>query len=130
MSAHCEYIQVDYSDKTLTVYSDSGKVIHRGYVAQGQTTRFSNIPGSKQSSLGKFRLAEHYVGKHGKSIRIDGLSGSLNDNARRRLVVIHSAPYVTDDGVYGNSWGCFAVSQKTMKILLELPEGTLLYART
>lgn len=95
----------------------------------GYATRFSNKPGSHQSSLGFYRTAETYFGKHGYSLRLDGLSDT-NSNARARAIVIHGASYVQDKNVkQGRSWGCPAVSmaQRT-KVIDMLKEGSLIYA--
>lgn len=78
-------------------------------------THFSNKPGSLQTSLGFYLTAEEYIGKNGRSLRLDGLDDGFNTNARRRYVVMHGADYVSQDtidalGYLGNSEGCPAVS--------------------
>lgn len=95
----------------------------------GYATRFSNVPGSHQSSLGFYRTAETYFGKHGYSLRLDGLS-STNSNARARAIVIHGATYVQDRNVkQGRSWGCPAVSMaQRVRVIDMLKEGSLIYA--
>lgn len=88
---------------------------------------FSNTPGSLLSSLGVYRCAEVYFGKHGRSLRIDGLEES-NSNARSRAVVIHAADYVTKDRA-GRSEGCFAVSDDSIDEIIDaLKDGGLLLA--
>ncbi len=57
-------------------------------------TSFSNRPESTQSSLGLYRTAETYFGKHGFSLRLDGLEPGINDRARERAIVMHGAEYV------------------------------------
>lgn len=47
------------------------------------------------SSLGIYRCAETYEGKHGYSMRLDGLEPT-NSLARERAIVIHSADYVSE----------------------------------
>src|SRR5690606_36345175 len=54
----------------------------------GVAERFSNRPGSGMTSLGLFRIAEAYMGKHGLSRRLDGLMEGFNDAARDRAVVL------------------------------------------
>jgi hypothetical protein len=90
--------------------------------------RFSDRNGSKASSVGFYRTAETYVGKHGLSMRLDGLSPS-NSHARSRDIVVHAADYVTSTSAVGRSNGCFAVSQRVRGIILKkLGPGALLYA--
>ncbi len=57
-------------------------------------TAFSNEPESFKSSIGLYRTAEGYFGKHGYSLRLDGLEKGFNDRARERAIVIHGADYV------------------------------------
>jgi len=95
----------------------SGRTLFNELVAHGRgsgalyATHFSNAVGSKQSSLGLYRVDEAYVGSHGRSVRLTGLEPGVNDRARERAIVMHSAPYVTPGfakrhGRLGRSWGC------------------------
>jgi hypothetical protein len=75
---------------------------------------FSNQNESYKSSLGFFLTGETYMGKHGISLKLDGLEFGLNDKARERDVVIHGAEYVSKklantQGYLGRSQGCPAV---------------------
>ena len=77
-------------------------------------TAFSNVPESNRSSLGLYRTAETYIGKHGYSLRIDGLEPGINDQAFDRAIVMHGADYVSLDfaaqqGRLGRSLGCPAL---------------------
>ena len=105
----------------FTVSHGSGSSAGRN----GVPTRFSNRPGSYQSSLGLY-LAQETYGFSGKSggrrytsvgLRMKGLSGSFNDAARRRGIVSHGAPYVTARDA-GRSQGCPAMEQARAKRLL------------
>lgn len=107
----------------FTVAHGSGSSTSRNAVP----TRFSNVPGSLQSSLGLFLTQETY-GFRGRSggrpyrsvgLRLKGLSGAFNDAARRRGIVSHGAPYVTA-GDAGRSQGCPAMEQHRAKRLLPL----------
>lgn len=88
---------------------------------------FSNNHGSKKSSLGLFVTAETYEGGHGYTLRLDGLEGGVNDNARDRLIVIHGAHYVTDDRaddhLVGRSWGCPVVRPEISRELIDAIKG-------
>ncbi|WP_396158626.1 murein L,D-transpeptidase catalytic domain family protein [Flavobacterium sp.] len=76
---------------------------------------FSNQNESYKSSLGFFLTGETYIGKHGISLKLDGLEFGLNDKARERAIVIHGAEYVSKklanrQGYLGRSQGCPAVA--------------------
>lgn len=97
-------------------------------------TAFSNAPESHQSSLGLYRTAETYVGKHGYSLRLDGLEEGFNDNARPRAIVMHAADYVNPaaaqaNGYLGRSLGCPAVRPAISRRLIDtVKNGGLLFA--
>jgi hypothetical protein len=99
----------------------------------GFVERFSNQPGSYATSNGSYVTGDLYVGKHGRSRRLIGLD-SENDQALPRAIVIHAAPYVTDDmaktqGRVGRSQGCFTVTQVDLEMVLDrLGPGRLLFA--
>jgi hypothetical protein len=115
------------------------KILHHTLVAHGKNTgqneavKFSNAKGSNSSSLGLYRTAEPYYGKHGYSLRLDGLEKGFNDNARNRAVVMHSAAYVSEDfidkyGRLGRSFGCPAVPVEHSKEIIDLiKNGSCLY---
>ena len=81
------------------------------------------------SSLGAYMTAEYYSGKHGTSMRLDGLQPT-NSNARSRAVVMHEADYVRPGlDPIGRSLGCPAVEPRYRQYLLTaLKAGALLYA--
>lgn len=83
---------------------------------KGIPSAFSNTPNSHMTSLGLYKVAESYIGKHGKSRRLDGLFARFNSNARERAVVMHPSNYVGPTHV-GRSQGCPAVSYDTMQAL-------------
>jgi hypothetical protein len=110
------------------------KVLYHTFVAHGKNTgvnmatKFSNNKGSNQSSLGLYRTGESYQGKHGYSLRLDGLEKGFNDNARGRAVVMHSASYVSESfikrhGRLGRSWGCPAVPVEISEEIIDLIKG-------
>lgn len=103
--------------------------------ARGVPTRFSNTPGAATTSLGLYVAQELYNfrGKAGGQayrsigLRLSGMSGRFNDNARMRGVVAHGAPYVTESRA-GRSEGCPAMEQDRAKELLpKLSNGGLVF---
>lgn len=96
----------------------------------GFATEFSNVPDSLMSSQGFYLTAERYYGKHGLSLRLDGLS-KTNSMARSREIVIHGAAYVNQSvDIIGRSWGCPAVELRFVKEIVErLEGGALIYAK-
>ena len=136
---------IDYSrsslERRLLVFDLArGRLLQREFVAHGRQSgesfaeHFSNLPGSNQSSLGLFRSAESYKGRHGHSLRLDGLEPGLNDQARARALVIHGADYVAPTwaqkyGRMGRSLGCPAVQQEVIGVLVDqLKDGQYLFA--
>lgn len=117
-----------------------GEVLARELVAHGNRTggdsaqRFSNRPGSYQSSLGTFVTGPTYQGKHGLSLRLRGLDAGLNDRAEARAIVVHGASYVNEGiigqlGRLGRSQGCPALSQEAAPRIIELiRDGTVVFA--
>ncbi len=114
-------------------------IIYQEYVAHGKNSgdlwaeNFSNTPKSNQSSLGFYKTAETYHGKHGLSLKLDGLEKGINHLARKRAIVIHSADYAEEAfikkyGRLGRSFGCPALPSKNYaKIINRIKEGTLLF---
>ncbi len=93
-----------------------------------QAVRFSNAPNSLMTSLGAFLTADTYIGKHGLSLRLQGLEKGINDNSMERAIVIHAASYVSDliastKGRIGRSWGCPAVRPEISRRLIETVQG-------
>ena len=116
------------------------RVLFEELVAHGQgsgdnyATRFSNMEGSHQTSLGLFRTADTYVGANGYSLRLDGLEAGVNDRARERAIVMHGAPYVNDVsmrtlGRLGRSHGCPALRPAVARTVIDtIKEGSLVFA--
>lgn len=118
----------------------AGRVLAHEYVAHGRNSgdgravRFSNSPGSLQSSLGLFLTGRVYQGKHGTSLRLRGLDPELNSEAERRGIVIHGADYVGARtiaalGRLGRSHGCPALAREVASRVIELiRDGTAVFA--
>ncbi len=125
-------------DRRLVVFDvKNQKVLFNTLVAHGTNsggeyaTSFSNDGRSLKSSLGVFVTADVYSGKHGESLRVEGLEHNINDHAYQRNVVFHSAAYVGEDvaksrGMVGRSWGCMAVAPNTIKPLINAIKGKTL----
>lgn len=107
------------------------KLLLKTYVAHGANSgelyaeRFSNINGSRQSSLGFYRTSELYCGKYDLSVRLDGLEPNKNTNARLRDIVIHRAAYaneafILDNGKLGRSFGCLALPEEITDEMIEM----------
>ena len=63
-----------------TTHGRGSDPAHSGWVRS-----FSNRPGSNATSRGAYVTAEHYSGKHGPSMRLDGLDPD-NSKARDRAI--------------------------------------------
>lgn len=121
---------IDIEQKKLVVNT---WVAHGKNSGQTIPSSFSNQPNSKKSSLGFFITGETYNGKHGFSLRLDGLEKGINHNARKRAIVIHGADYVGKNyikkhGRLGRSWGCPALStDQSTQIIKKIANGYCLF---
>jgi hypothetical protein len=98
----------------------------------------SNVLDSNASSAGFMLTAEEYIGKYGKSLKMDGLELS-NSNVRIRDIVIHAATWVGYPIIIrnlatnlvpriGESFGCLAVSTENIEeVIKRLGSGALIY---
>lgn len=95
--------------------------------------KFSNKNQSNQSSLGFYITGDIYNGKHGISLRLNGIESGINDKALQRAIVLHGADYVSDltvqkQGYIGRSLGCPAVPQNEVNGIIQTIKGaSLLY---
>ncbi len=98
-----------------------------GFVAHGtgsETFRgelvFSNVPDSRCTSLGKYKIGASYNGMYGFSYRLLGLD-STNNKAMQRAIVLHGNSCVpdteTDEYPICFSYGCAMVSANFLKQL-------------
>jgi len=105
---------------------ETNTILYNSLVAHGRNTgeeyanSFSNASSSFKSSLGFYSTGEIYNGKHGMSLKLDGLEKGINDNARVRGVVMHSANYVSNSFIkankrLGRSQGCPAIPEELLK---------------
>lgn len=135
---------IDYSlpstSKRLWVIDlSTNTILYHTLVSHGRNTGdniasdFSNEFESHKSSLGFYTTGEIYRGKHGYSLKLDGLEKGYNDNARNRGVVVHAAQYVSESFIkshnrLGRSHGCPALpTELTAQIIQLIKNKSCLY---
>lgn len=127
---------IDFSQSSNTkrlwiIDMATNTVLYNTLVAHGRNsgdefaTAFSNDSSSNKSSLGFYATGEIYQGKHGASLRLDGLEQGINSNARSRAVVMHAADYVSESFIkahkrLGRSQGCPALPATLNKEVINL----------
>ncbi len=105
---------------------EQNKILEKAIVSHGSGSEvknsdelvFSNTPDSYQSSLGKYKIAESYVGSFGKSYRLVGLDKS-NSKAMQRAIVLHPYDCIGDKESAEPaclSLGCPMLSPKFFKV--------------
>ena len=93
---------------------DKGLVTHGGGSQTAtDTLRFSNVPNSNATSIGKYKIGNEYNGKFGTAFKLNGLD-KTNSEAYNRFVVLHAHACVPVKEVYPalicTSLGCPTVS--------------------
>lgn len=130
---------IDFSKKSTQkrlwiVDLAKNKLLFNTLVAHGQgsgddmATSFSNLENSHQSSLGFYITSETYFGKHGFSMKLEGMDKGFNTNARDRAVVVHGANYVSQSfinqhGRLGRSHGCPALPVELTNTIINTIKG-------
>lgn len=113
---------------------EKDKIIDEGLVAHGSGSetgiagnlKFSNEPNSNATSLGRYAIGKSYIGKFGKSYKLNGLD-ETNCNALKRAVVLHSYSAVPDeeqDYYISRSQGCPMVSEGFFKRLEKIIDNS------
>ena len=136
--AIADFSQSSSKKRLYIIDAKNYRVLVNTYVAHGKNSglsyaeRFSNRVESLQSSLGFYVTKNTYFGKHGLSLKLEGLEKGFNDNAETRAVVMHGADYIGDNragsAYMGRSFGCPAVPQaQSEKIINMLKNGTCLF---
>ena len=132
--AIADFSQSSRNKRLYVIDLASRKLLYNTHVAHGRNSgnefakSFSNENSSYQSSLGFYRTLSTYQGKHGLSLRLEGLEKGVNDRALERAIVMHGADYVSEDiirrtGRLGRSLGCPAVSMADHQKIIGLLNG-------
>jgi hypothetical protein len=112
----------------------TNKIIDKGLVAHGSGSetgikgelKFSNIPNSLSTSIGKYYIGNSYQGKFGKAYKLYGLD-QTNSNAFKRDIVFHyyyDVPYKEQNGYICNSFGCPMVNRKYFDRMSRIVDGS------
>ena len=134
-----DYSKPSHNERLFVIDIKNQKLLAQSLVAHGQNSglvyaeKFSNRPQSHMSSLGMYLTSNTYSGKHGYSLRLNGLEKGLNDKAYIRAIVIHGASYVSsdyiaDNGRIGRSFGCPALPKSNNNAIINfIKEGSCFY---
>lgn len=135
----CDFSQSSNQKRLFVIDLENRQVLFNSLVAHGKNTgeefasKFSNIPSSLQSSLGFYVTGNTYQGKHGLSLKLNGMEKGFNDNAESRAIVMHGADYVSENfineqGRLGRSFGCPSVPVELCRpIINSVKEGSCLF---
>jgi len=135
-----DFSKPSYEKRLWVIDLKTNKVLMNIHTTHGKksglvtATKFSNKRNSDKTSLGLYKTLNSYTGQHGTSLLLEGLEPGLNDNARRRTVVIHPAWYVTPGFINkyhraGRSLGCFAINPAISKQFVNtIKDGSLIFA--
>ncbi|GAA3922710.1 murein L,D-transpeptidase catalytic domain family protein [Hymenobacter algoricola] len=108
-------------------------VAHGHNSGENMATTFSNENESNMSSLGFYVTQSEYTGKHGRSLKLQGVDEGYNTNALARSVVMHGADYVSEAfiqqyGRLGRSLGCPALPMDQYEQIIDsVGNGTCLF---
>ncbi|SFU95959.1 L,D-transpeptidase catalytic domain [Pontibacter akesuensis] len=115
------------------------ELLYNTYVSHGRNSgqefaeTFSNENKSFMSSIGFYVTENTYYGKHGLSLKLEGLDKGFNTNAKDRSIVMHGAEYATEEfiaqaGRLGRSLGCPAIPMEDHEeIIGKVKGGTAMY---
>lgn len=126
-----DYTKPSTEKRLFVIDIEKKEVLIKTLVSHGKNsglnyaTAFSNKIHSYMSSIGFYLTGTTYTGRHGYSLRLEGLENEYNSNAYKRAIVIHPANYVSDDyirkyGRIGRSYGCPALPPKENDRIINL----------
>lgn len=108
---------VDIKKNTVILHERVAHAYNSGLVF---ASKFSNQPESRLSCKGGFITDESpYTGRFGYALRIDGKDKNINDNAKKRAIILHSMKKII--GFW--TWGCFGTEDKVNTTLINLLKG-------
>jgi hypothetical protein len=112
---------IDVINKELILNT---RVAHGQGSGEDMANSFSDKEDSHKSSLGFYVTDKVYYGKHGRSLKLDGMDPGFNASARAREIVVHAADYVSQGaiehlGYLGRSFGCPAVSPEVVDQVID-----------
>ena len=134
-----DFSQPSTEKRLYIIDLNNNSLLFKTYVAHGRNTgravaeQFSNKMSSYKSSLGFYITGNTYRGKHGYSLRLNGLESGINDNANNRAIVVHGADYVDENvinqlGYLGRSQGCPAIPVELHRPIIDnIKDGTCLF---
>ncbi|GAB3831271.1 murein L,D-transpeptidase catalytic domain family protein [Pontibacter rugosus] len=110
------------------------ELLFNTYVSHGRNSgqefaeSFSNDNESFMSSIGFYVTENTYYGKHGLSLKLEGLDKGFNTNAKDRCIVMHGAEYATEEfieqaGRLGRSLGCPAIPMEEHEDIIKVVQG-------
>ncbi len=130
-----DFSQSSNNKRMYVIDLEKKELLFNTYVAHGRNTggefaqKFSNNPGTYQSSLGFYITENMAVGsKVGLSLILKGIEKGFNDNARKREIIMHGADYATENfiqkhGRLGRSFGCPSLPPDLIKPVAETIKG-------
>ncbi len=100
----------------------NNRILDEGLVAHGSGSetgirgdlKFSNVPNSRATSLGRYSVEKAYKGIFGKAYKLLGLD-QTNNNALKRAIVLHhysAVPCEEQDYYISNSQGCPMINEE------------------
>lgn len=115
------------------------QLLYNTYVSHGKNSgqefahTFSNEQDSNKSSIGFLITGELYFGKYGTALRLDGIEKNINNNVRKRDIVMHGSNFVneqriTSRGFIARSLGCPAIPKKEhLSIIQNIKAGSCFF---